>query len=109
MYTELNFDENNLIINYLETNEHADIIKSLISNKFKFNELVLKEGTADDFLKIYERERKKYNNIIIIGTTEVKNNTLCILKITLDEKTNIYNEQTFDYELDEFCKLLNTI
>lgn len=62
----------------------------------------LTDKENNNFLNIYNELCTKYNNIIIIGSNEVKKNTVCISKITFDEDTEKYNEKLIDYDIDEF-------
>ena len=112
MYSELDFESfesKTIMINYSATSDHAELVKSLINNKFKFNQHEIKDKDRENFLKIFEENSTKYNNIIVIGSNEEKNNTICIFKIFFDEDGAKINEKMFDYELDDFCKLLSTL
>ena len=107
MYFEVDLSNNNIILSYPSTKEHTDFIKTIISDKIKYDEIELTDQENDNFLNIYNELCTKYNNIIIVGSNEVNKNTVCISKITFDEDTEKYNEQLIDYDIDEFCRFLS--
>ena len=79
MESKINFFQKNIIINFDCVSNYANSIKDKISTKIDFDWYPVNGNDID--INIYKSFCKKYNNIIIIGSSEEKNNTICIKKI----------------------------
>ncbi len=103
MASKIDFSKKNIIIQFDNVSDYANLIKSSLqgfTKKCKFDNYIIQGN--DMYIEIYKLFYKYYDNIIIIGYSEEKNNTICVRKNIHDKKNKIIKDEVYVLKLDEF-------